>query len=300
MNLAPIKYRNFFNKNKTDGPFSKIEHAIIPAIEMYEAYVYLRENLVPEWKCKDLVFGNAIGCGNSKYLSTAYYKAISEALERWAFFQTYDSNDSSKFGFEVDPSTTGMAAFPSWSVKHVKEKSFYEAAEKWAVVNWWYNRLDHVPVVLDQKVKIFKINLPWKNITVVILYSFNDDYRFYFYGHGASKNIKLAIDNAFIELNRSERCLIEFYKSKINTILVEEIDSIFEKRLLYFSSPQKGHVDFLERIKRTTQKLPARTPRILVNEEIEGPWSQYAKVWRCLFESNFNQEANFSETCFLF
>jgi|GEM_PF-4245141 len=61
---------------------------------------------------------------------------------------------------------------------------------------------------------------------------------------------------------------------------------LYEKRLLYFSN-QRGLQDFEQKIRKTLKAHPRLpTPRTILDQAVEGPWSEFSKVWRFLFENN--------------
>ena len=55
---------------------------------------------------------------------------------------------------------------------------------------------------------------------------------------------------------------------------------LFERRCLYFSTAE-GHNLFQERIRRRISG-PRFRSEVICDTEIEGPWSEYASVWRVL------------------
>ena len=54
--------------------------------------------------------------------------------------------------------------------------------------------------------------------------------------------------------------------------------NIFEKRIVYFSTPE-GHEAFQRRVETPVSKK-APTPDVICDCELPGPWSEYATVWR--------------------
>ena len=56
---------------------------------------------------------------------------------------------------------------------------------------------------------------------------------------------------------------------------------LFERRVRYFST-EEGFATIRERVEKPAE---ARTApfRLVFSGEIRGPWSQFARVWRCVF-----------------
>ena len=111
LNLAAFRYRACMAP--AGGPIAKLEVADTTILGRREflANAYLREGLADlPWKHE--IFSNASGSGVAPSPMVARFMAISEAMERWAHWQTYAGADRARYGFDVDPSTTGMAAYP--------------------------------------------------------------------------------------------------------------------------------------------------------------------------------------------
>ncbi|MBI3534188.1 MAG: hypothetical protein HY072_01700 [Deltaproteobacteria bacterium] len=111
VNLAPLKYRNILMEQ--GGPIARlsiIQKQLTPSIVGHEALAYLVKDLKNGWNLKHRIYGNVDGAGSSEYKNQASYKSISEALERWAFYEIYNNAKvKNKYGFNIDPTTTGMA-----------------------------------------------------------------------------------------------------------------------------------------------------------------------------------------------
>jgi len=60
----------------------------------------------------------------------------------------------------------------------------------------------------------------------------------------------------------------------------ETPSDLFERRCLYFSTAE-GHNLFQERIRRRISG-PRFKSEVICDTEIEGPWSEFASVWRVL------------------
>jgi len=302
INLAPWKYRNILKENC--GPIERLSVKIpehcqdgsatncdanttkypedwldANSTKYYEAYAYLKPELRPKTPILHQIYGNPDGTGTAVQKNIACYKAISEALERWAFYSISCGEHAKTYGFDQDPTTTGMAAFPGLSKGRAQTIAADEAIERWALVSFWENK---IPVLqLQENSSGIKLLTPWTQTNTVILWEKNLDPEFYFYGFATEKTLALAISKARVELFRNQRALSKFFRKHKNTIL-QRTD---EKRLIYFAQ-KNGHKHFLERtqIAAHIKTIPI-LPQTLINTEVLGPWSQYTTVWRCLFKT---------------
>src|SRR5690606_18440018 len=95
----------------------------------YKTLVKLNEGIVHKQPNFQL-YSNWDGTGSDIYLKLSFYKAVSEALERWCYYSVCDDD---KYGFDLDKTTNGMAAFPSIFTKTVRENARFEAFERWSI-----------------------------------------------------------------------------------------------------------------------------------------------------------------------
>ena len=95
------------------GPVASVHLSQLPIFghSQCQANAFLSPGLITG-KPHQTVFGNADGTGSSTDPAVAKHIAISEALERWAFFETQRESET-KFGFDHDRSSNGMAAYTS-------------------------------------------------------------------------------------------------------------------------------------------------------------------------------------------
>jgi hypothetical protein len=82
-----------------------------------------------------------------------------------------------------------------------------------------------------------------------------------------------------MELARNEYVL-GLRRVSLGLAAQEAPSDLFERRCLFFSSPE-GHALFQERIHRKITG-PRFTSEVICDAEIEGPWSEFASVWRVL------------------
>jgi ribosomal protein S12 methylthiotransferase accessory factor YcaO len=103
---------------------------------MYQANALLCGSIVPERKATAL-FAIADGSGTHTSASVARHIAVSEALERWAITSISQSARRSSYGFDLDLTSNGMAAFPGLIAKQARRFARLEAVERHCLFGWW-------------------------------------------------------------------------------------------------------------------------------------------------------------------
>lgn len=272
-NLAAIKYRNVLAE--FGGPIARICSApfAIYGSNSYQANAYLTPGLIARKPVQE-IYGNADGTGSSESPQVARYIAISEAMERWAFHSEYDGPRAEKYGFKIDRSTNGMAAFPGLLKAQTQKRSRLEALERLALISWWDGRISGLltssPV---PGVNVVRLRHSANFGEVVIVYRHARSGHVS-YGHAAADTIAGATARAMIELARNES-VITYHKLRGGR---DDVKDFFERRCLYFATPE-GHEEFLAKL----HSRPAKSPHPwdpVFDGEIVGPWSKYATVWR--------------------
>ena len=116
LSLAAFRYRNVLAAN--GGPIARIETGVctVRGRQMIQANATLTTGLVQ--KKPQTIYSNADGTGSHAVAGIARHMAISEALERWAYYAMVRSSRAGEFGFEADPSSNGMSAFPAFGRQH--------------------------------------------------------------------------------------------------------------------------------------------------------------------------------------
>jgi len=291
LSLAPFLYRNVFAED--GGPIQRVQSGTLPILgtAAFQSNAYLRPELVTG-KSGHAVYGNADGTGSATSPAVAEHKAISEALERWAFLDTHKKGGRrlAEFGFDHDRSSNGMAAFPGFK-SSAKRSAMYEAIERWAVIGWWDGYLDAevTSAPIYKNVGMVRIKHGQRGEVVVLFHKSASG--FVSYGHAAAENITTAVTKAAVELARTE-FVLACYRAKGS---LASIDNYLERRAVFFSS-EEGFKMFQERLDRKPNK-PAPLWRTIFDGEITGPWSKWATVWRHCVEmpthAFLERDANF-------
>jgi hypothetical protein len=284
VNLAAWKYRNILTVD--GGPVQNISTRPIvtnDALVGYESFAFLEPKNRKNFESGYSLYGSADGCGFGPNKSISVYKAISESIERWAYYDCITDCSSGKYGFDVDSSTTGMAAFPGLTPRSVRNAAYHEAIERWAVSEWWEGYLPMRTVAEN----VYSISTPFaESQTLIIKRSVEISGKCYScFGFASDINRGLALGRAMVELNRNIFNLRNF----INLKHVSR--ELYERRLLYFAST--GLQKFNSRVASAhSMKVVPKRPKLLVDKMIDGEWSKYAWVWRCLFEKKNGYNGN--------
>jgi hypothetical protein len=271
--LAAINYRDVFTSD--GGPIDRVSSGSIDVLgkQAHQANAYLAPGLI-RGKPALSVYGNADGTGASGSAQVARHMAISEALERWAFYDLSQGDDAPKYGFDVDNSTNGMAAFPGLFKSQARKRAQLEALERWALVSWWSGHM-RASVVGDAMLGVTALRLEHNaGIGEVAILFRRSAAGHVSYGYSAGTTFRSAAARAAVELARNE-FVVGYYKLRS---VVRDVPNCFERRCLYFAG-EEGHAEFLRRV---FDRKPHREAAwsVLFDGELPGPWSKYATVWR--------------------
>jgi len=279
LNLAPWYYRKLFQEKTIISHFDYYSVQLFDHQQYFESNAFLNKNIRPNWLIESKIYKNSDGTGTDRFKNIAAYKAVSEALERYAFYFYADQNNE-KYCFDIDPTTTGMAAFPHFSTKYARANARQEAIERWAIHE--FNR-NHLPVKFQDltypNLKAYELIVPFNDVKVCIL-SLNEN-GFFSFAFAAGVTFEKAIARAKIELNRN-RTVIKKAKEKGLSEFTEPVD----KTLYYFSSDE-GTQKFNELIQSAPKTIKNSNPTVICDLEMIGPWSEYTKVWRYLLEDSY-------------
>lgn len=274
LSLAAIRYRDVLADQ--GGPVAQIDTGVLPV--RGRRIMLANARLIPGLTRKrDLCFfGDADGTGTDPIAVVARYKAVSEALERWAFHATVKSARAKEFAFDVDPSTCGMSAFPGLRQRSARRKAVLEAVERYSLMAWWEGLAEGRSFETDWPgVSAVAVNSPLGGVTVVV-YA-RTEWGDYVYGHAAEESLSAACEHAVVELARHEMLSRGRWLGLIAG-RQSAASCIFERRCLFFAT-EEGHEVFQQRLaRRVSRAMPA--PKVLCDKHLSGPWDMYASVWR--------------------
>lgn len=299
VNLAAYRYRNILAESA--GPIERLQVADMMVLGRREflATAFLKKGLAGNlWQ--NTVFSVADGGGTAASPMVARFMAISEAMERWAHWQLHTADGKQRYGFDVDPSSNGMAAFPGLFARQARSSALMEAAERFNLLHWWEGRLPAA-----------ESDTPWAGVraaticseapgVTVILFRRTPE-GFTAYGHAAAADHATACRKAAIEMERHELIIARFAHAHARAgNLADHLPADahpIERRCLFFASPA-GHELFLERL-RSGPRGASASPKLVFDGEVPGPWSRYADVWRVVYEPPSDRFLSHEENYFL-
>jgi hypothetical protein len=276
INLAPVRFRRACAPG---GPIAKIAWTTVGLYgsTIHQANAWLAPGLRPTRRRG--IYSDADGTGSAATATVARHKAISEALERWAYDATHVGPLGELYGFNVDATSSGMAAFPGLVATTARRIAFTEAVERACLIAWSAGETSSR--IRDTEwpgINAVEIDNPIGG-ACVILFRRNEG-GFYAYGHAAADSFSGACERALVELGRNELVLGKAFARAGRGEL--QTANLFERRCVFFAGDE-GHRSFLRRVGGAAPHAKWR-PRLLIDAEILGPWSEFVTVWRVLFE----------------
>lgn len=297
LSLASFRYRDILSGS--GGPVEQIEMAdtVVLGRREFLANVRLRAGLAGE-SAHGTLYSTANGSGVAPSPMVARFMAISEAMERWAHAQLHRGTGKSWFGFDVDPSSNGMGAFPGLFRRQARLSALMEATERFNLLNWWEGRLP-----------ASESDTAWRGVRAAIICSQAPGVTailfkrtaegFYAYGHGAAMDYEGACRKAAVEMERHALVVSRFalaHAGEIRDQLPPDAHPI-ERRSLFFAT-EAGHELFLERLRSRPHK-PIAQPRLVFDGPVPGPWGRYADVWRVVYAPPSDRFLGMDENYFL-
>lgn len=274
LSLAAFRYRNVLAAY--GGPVAGIEMGEFPVRgrKLTLANATLKPGLTRKGPMS--FFSSADGTGVHPIPSVARHMAVSEALERWAFSALVRSEKAEEYGFDVDPSSCGMSAFPGLIDRQARRRSVLEAIERFSLISWWDGRAEGRLFDTDWPgVSAVAIDGPFGGVTVVV-YA-RTQWGGYAYGHAADESFSAACERAIVELARHEWVLRSWWLSYIAGER-KTPSNIFEQRCLFFASDEGFELFQMRVNSRPAARMP--DAEVICDSELPGPWSEYATVWR--------------------
>ena len=277
--LAALRYRNVLTSQ--GGPVERITTGMLSVCErrLFQANATLRPNL--REKRAVTIYGDCDGTGIHRSPGIAWQKAVSTALESWAFHSTSRASRAAEFGFDVDPSSNGLSAFPGLLAIQARRKAMLEAVERFCLIAWWEGRTTGQLLETDWPgISALAIDGPFGGVTVIAFA--RTEWGGYAYGHAAEESLGAACEGAVIALARHDHMLRAFRLTSASGLGTAPA-TVFERRALFFAT-QEGYDLFSQRLHRSPSGPPPK-PVVICDREIPGPWTDYATVWRFALRS---------------
>ena len=279
LNLAPIRYAMVAEDG---GPVSDLEYGSTSYLG--ETWQLCRATLQREFQHpmtnQLCLFSQADGSGMGRTRLEARAKAVSEALERWAFQETSSGPDSVLYGYQHSMSTKGMAAFPGICPGQARRSAIDEAFEYYSVDAWWGGTLKHWIINREDATIVFIDQPAYKGFIAIAIRHLDLDNYVASYGIGSGMTPEDAELKAQLEACRSQTILEhrEATPEKMRARPVLET----EQNLLQFASAS-GFEMVKDRL-ATQPWLPALKPKVIFDGPVKGAWNKYTHVWRYALE----------------
>lgn len=296
INLSPLRYARVGVKD--GGPIASLEIWPMPGGEspLFGASAWLDPARVPA-PVENTVYGNADGYGLDASRMVARFKAISEAMERWAFRVEGEGADRALFGFDVDPTSNGMSAFPGLVPWRARERAELEALERFVLFSWWEGRFDCGERASPWRgVRVLELEHGMGPFSVVVVHRALPESGLRLYGHGAGATLAEAARGAYEEMLGHGTAVATFEsRGSFTAEAVGAVENTFERRALFFAT-REGQRLFDARVEASRWAEPKR-PKVVFSGLVPGEWNQYAHVWRVTFEpvseDYLNPKANY-------
>jgi hypothetical protein len=256
----------------------------VRGVRKFAANAHLRSELALGGPPRQL-WSAADGSGLADSPLVARFKAVSEALERWAHAALHGAEAGRGYGFDVDPSSNGLAAFPGLFARQARAAARAEAAERFNLLHWWEGQLRVVPVAAPwPECEAWVIESEAPGVTVLLHRS--EPEGFHAFGHAAGRNVAGACAHALGELERHATAIRGWAaRSAAGAVTSRPRTSAElgtqERRPLFFSTAA-GYAAFRARVE-SAPRMPCARPRLVFDGVVRGPWSRYADVWRVVF-----------------
>jgi len=274
ISLAGIRFRNVLEEQ--GGPVERIEAGqfMVRGRSWFQANAYLKPGFTPNRGPG--LYSSADGSGANRCPVKAQHMAISEAMERWAYHATVGSTSAADFGFDIDPSTNGMAAFPGLLARQARRRAYLEAIERYSIISWWEQLAEGRLISTDwPDVDAVLIDGPDGGFTAITFTRTKDGYAI---GHAADESISGACERAIVEMERHSRVVRYWHAENEKSAKPAGVQ---DRRSLFFST-EEGMAQIRGRI-GAKPTAPPPPVEIVCDREIPGPWGQYSTVWRVAF-----------------
>ncbi len=280
--LAGLRYAQVMAAD--GGPIARLTCGMAKELGacVFSAQATLRDELMPSRKTL-LLWSSADGGGTASSPLLARIKAVSEALERWAHASLHAATGRARHGFDVDPSSNGLAAYPGVFARQARRPALLEAAERFNLLHWWEGRLPATWRLAPWKgIDALEIKSAAPGVTVVL--HRRDVPGRHAFGHAAGATFLDACRHALMELERHSTVMRSHALDHVapSAPMPHADLSTQEQRSVFFST-DAGYDLFVERV-AAAPKRALIAPKTVFDGRLEGPWSRYADVWRVVYE----------------
>jgi len=240
------------------------------------------------------------GSGWSGDKQESQCKAVTEAVERWAF--SYYQKFPDKAGLALDNTSTGFAALPgTFDQAQLYVNAYCEALERWTLNSIWDNSsipLNSVALKRGPLIEMFskfKGRLHcFKTIFDVSDLDFfaKKEAAFFFCIFETSTGGAIPGSACGIDEEKTlQRALVEalIHTRVLNRLKEYPPDSlkdILERRILFFGNDPAGFAKVKERIDSGASNPPPAKPPMVFSKQLPGPWNPEILVHRVILKDS--------------
>lgn len=286
--------------NPTDGPVTAIQSAPYPSFwrqKIWHSAAPLHERWIPDDRRLQVL--QYAGGGWSRDREVSQCKAVTEAIERWAF-RFYALNAPSEAGLNLDPTSNGFAALPvSLGDSRLESGAYCEAVERWTLARLWeQGDLPTREIVLDDptladllpkslgSLRCFETTL--RSATPQL--SGGD--RLYFVLCLVRTSTGGVLPGSACGLHRIEvleraiceaRIHINAFK-RMQAMIGAQFANLTEKRLRFFAENPGGYDMILRRLMVSGEPTDMQAPPPEFSRRLQGEWEPEVAVHRVMVE----------------
>ncbi len=259
------------------GPVASIEHRRLRVLarSFHLVNVTLDEGVLPP--AKGALYGSASGSGLHEARSVAERLAISAAFERWAFHARLAAGDLRRHGYDVDPTSAGLAAMPGREDGAARQAAWWSALRRYSLAMWWAGLAEARWIETDwADLQTFAIGNPLGGVTVVVLSG--PARGGWAIGAAAAERYGVAFERAAAELAKNRAVLSAgLYSTDGDAPAPGPV----ERNVLFLATPD-GYAQVRAQVHVSAgRRMPM--PALACDCEVRGPWSRHATVWRTVF-----------------
>lgn len=246
------------------------------------------------------VFG-VCGGGWSKDKEQSQCKAITEALERWAYRHHYRFSQKAA-ALDIDPTSNGFAALPSsFDETQVVINAYSEAMERWILNRIWDQgdlELHNIAVEENKVTRLFGgfkgklhcLGLKFQERSFNQIPPMETFFRLFIFktetggaipGSACGNNLQSVTERALLETFINVTAFGLMKKRNLSVF-----DNILEQRLYHFASSDQGYFAVEKRILKPGARPLSETPAIIFSKRLTGPWEPGVLVHRVVVEGS--------------
>ena len=296
--MSAIRLLRFLNKER--GPVTAITSVPYPSLwsaRLWHSTATLHHSYVLPDSGRVLV---SAGSGWSPDREESQAKAVTEAVERWAY-SLYQKNMCDA-ALDKDNTTTGFAALPEEApAARLILSAYSEAVERWLISSIWdaadiplteteadpgvfrklFKKLDGRLHCFRTRLKALGVPVPVGETLEFCLYIFETAQGGVVPGSACGGNWDIVSQRALTEVFTHATAFRRLEKQPSAAI-----SNILERRLLRFGADPGGFVKVIERFRRGSGKIMPETPPVIFSRQLPGPWNPEISIHRVVLKDS--------------